>query len=250
MPDNDDPLRNTRTTYANPLMRLLVAPYWVNYHLEHHLFMFVPCWRLPQAHPRAAGRRPAAVDGAEARLSRRSQSCNHWRKGQRARSWRTVGAAHLGRQLEKAVPRDRLSSRLSEPPAYWAGQAMDVHLGAEVIRRRHLVQGRHLRIHRPVEGALAARADFLVRRGALRRAVGDFRHEDVGVEALAAGDLRKRAGVGRELGAVLADEIGIDLLIGAGTARRLGTAGSRPEAPAAPCARARWRGPPRCSRSP
>jgi fatty acid desaturase len=22
----------------------------VNYHLEHHLFMFVPCWRLPQAH--------------------------------------------------------------------------------------------------------------------------------------------------------------------------------------------------------
>jgi fatty acid desaturase len=50
VPDNDDPLRNTRTTYANPLMRLLVAPYWVNYHLEHHLFMFVPCWRLPAAH--------------------------------------------------------------------------------------------------------------------------------------------------------------------------------------------------------
>ena len=50
VPDNDDPLRNTRTTHANPLVRLLVAPYWVNYHLEHHLFMFVPCWRLPQAH--------------------------------------------------------------------------------------------------------------------------------------------------------------------------------------------------------
>lgn len=50
VPDNDDPLRNTRTTAANPLMRLLVAPYWVNYHLEHHLFMFVPCWRLPAAH--------------------------------------------------------------------------------------------------------------------------------------------------------------------------------------------------------
>lgn len=59
VPDNDDPLRNTRTTHANPLMRLLVAPYWVNYHLEHHLFMFVPCWRLPQAHRLllAAGRR-------------------------------------------------------------------------------------------------------------------------------------------------------------------------------------------------
>ena len=59
VPDNDDPLRNTRTTHANPIVRLLVAPYWVNYHLEHHLFMFVPCWRLPQAHRAllAAGRR-------------------------------------------------------------------------------------------------------------------------------------------------------------------------------------------------
>jgi fatty acid desaturase len=50
VPDNDDPLRNTRTTYANPFVRLLLAPYWVNYHLEHHLFLFVPCWRLPAAH--------------------------------------------------------------------------------------------------------------------------------------------------------------------------------------------------------
>ncbi len=50
VPDNDDPLRNTRTTHANPVIRLLVAPYWVNFHLEHHLFMFVPCWRLPVAH--------------------------------------------------------------------------------------------------------------------------------------------------------------------------------------------------------
>lgn len=50
VPDNDDPLRNTRTTRANPVIRLLVAPYWVNFHLEHHLFVFVPCWRLPEAH--------------------------------------------------------------------------------------------------------------------------------------------------------------------------------------------------------
>ena len=50
VPDNDDPLRNTRTTLATPIERLFVAPYWVNYHLEHHLFMFVPCWRLPFAH--------------------------------------------------------------------------------------------------------------------------------------------------------------------------------------------------------
>jgi fatty acid desaturase len=50
VPDNDDPLRNTRTTRANWLERLFIAPYWVNYHLEHHLFLFVPCWRLPEAH--------------------------------------------------------------------------------------------------------------------------------------------------------------------------------------------------------
>lgn len=56
VPDNDDPLRNTRTTYANPLARLLVAPYWVNYHLEHHMFLFVPCWRLPDAHRRMLAR--------------------------------------------------------------------------------------------------------------------------------------------------------------------------------------------------
>lgn len=46
----NDPLRNTRTTRANPLVRLLLAPYRVNYHLEHHLFLFIPCWRLPETH--------------------------------------------------------------------------------------------------------------------------------------------------------------------------------------------------------
>jgi fatty acid desaturase len=52
----DDPLRNTRTTRAGPLMRLLVAPYWVNYHLEHHLYVFTPCWKLPRAHRMLIGR--------------------------------------------------------------------------------------------------------------------------------------------------------------------------------------------------
>ncbi len=48
--DNDDPFRNARTTYASRLERLVFAPYYVNYHLEHHLAMFIPCYRLPQAH--------------------------------------------------------------------------------------------------------------------------------------------------------------------------------------------------------
>src|SRR5260221_8136345 len=50
VPDNDDPWRNTRTALAGPLTRLVLAPYRVNYHLEHHLFPFPPCWRLPHLH--------------------------------------------------------------------------------------------------------------------------------------------------------------------------------------------------------
>lgn len=50
VPDHDDPLRNTRTTRANWIERLFVAPYFVNYHLEHHLLFFVPCWQLPKLH--------------------------------------------------------------------------------------------------------------------------------------------------------------------------------------------------------
>jgi fatty acid desaturase len=50
VPDNDDSLRNTRTTYAGFFLRTVLAPYWVNYHLEHHLALTVPCWNLPTAH--------------------------------------------------------------------------------------------------------------------------------------------------------------------------------------------------------
>lgn len=49
-PDAADPLGNTRTTYAGPLARLVLAPHYVNYHLEHHLIMTVPCYRLPKMH--------------------------------------------------------------------------------------------------------------------------------------------------------------------------------------------------------
>ena len=48
--DNDDPFRNTRTTYANWLARAFVAPYFVNYHLEHHLVMAVPSYNQPKMH--------------------------------------------------------------------------------------------------------------------------------------------------------------------------------------------------------
>ena len=48
--DEPDPLRHARTTRANLLERALLAPYWVNYHCEHHMFMHVPCYNLPRTH--------------------------------------------------------------------------------------------------------------------------------------------------------------------------------------------------------
>jgi len=50
VPDNDDVFRNARTTYASWWERALFAPYWVNYHVDHHLMFYVPCYNLPKLH--------------------------------------------------------------------------------------------------------------------------------------------------------------------------------------------------------
>jgi len=55
-PSNDNPLQHARTTLVNPLERLLLAPYYVNYHCEHHMFMYLPCYRLPAAHKALAAK--------------------------------------------------------------------------------------------------------------------------------------------------------------------------------------------------
>ncbi|MFK7754085.1 MAG: fatty acid desaturase family protein [Sedimentitalea sp.] len=47
---SENALQNARTTHATWLERTFVAPYWVNYHLEHHMVMHVPCWRLRPMH--------------------------------------------------------------------------------------------------------------------------------------------------------------------------------------------------------
>lgn len=52
-----DAFRAARTTRARWWERAFVAPYWVNFHAEHHLFMHVPCWKLPALH-RAVRVRP------------------------------------------------------------------------------------------------------------------------------------------------------------------------------------------------
>src|SRR5215472_3554367 len=50
VPDNDDVLRSARTTYASWLERALLAPYWVNYHVDHHVLFYVACYNLPKLH--------------------------------------------------------------------------------------------------------------------------------------------------------------------------------------------------------
>ena len=47
---DDNPLTHARTTRANIFARIILAPYWVNYHVEHHAYMFVPCYRLKALH--------------------------------------------------------------------------------------------------------------------------------------------------------------------------------------------------------
>ncbi|HEV3351230.1 MAG TPA: fatty acid desaturase, partial [Methylomirabilota bacterium] len=50
VPGPEDPLRSARSIRAGRFARAFVAPYGVNHHLEHHLLVFVPCWKLGQVH--------------------------------------------------------------------------------------------------------------------------------------------------------------------------------------------------------
>ena len=45
-----DPRKNTRTTIANWFERALIAPNYVNFHLEHHFLASVPCYNLKALH--------------------------------------------------------------------------------------------------------------------------------------------------------------------------------------------------------
>ena len=61
-PNANDALNNTRTTIARWWERLLRAPNRVNYHLEHHLIMTVPHYKLPRFHRMLRER--GVLDGA------------------------------------------------------------------------------------------------------------------------------------------------------------------------------------------
>jgi fatty acid desaturase len=45
-----DPRKNTRTTLVRGWEKLFVAPFNLNYHLEHHFQANVPCYHLPALH--------------------------------------------------------------------------------------------------------------------------------------------------------------------------------------------------------
>ncbi|MGY4223569.1 fatty acid desaturase [Bradyrhizobium sp. USDA 4503] len=97
VPDSSDPLRNTRTTRANVLERLFIAPYYVNYHLEHHLLFYVPCYNLPRVHrilseSRYAGRMEVQPGYAAVLRLETARPANEDRPGQLVNSARRARA--------------------------------------------------------------------------------------------------------------------------------------------------------------
>ena len=59
------PLTAARTNLAGPLLRLVLFPHHVNYHIEHHLFPAVPHYNLPLLHEALRAR--GILEGAELR---------------------------------------------------------------------------------------------------------------------------------------------------------------------------------------
>jgi fatty acid desaturase len=48
--EHEHVLNESRTVLANPVELWLIAPWGLNYHLEHHLFPGIPCFRLAELH--------------------------------------------------------------------------------------------------------------------------------------------------------------------------------------------------------
>ena len=47
---SSDPRQNTATTLVSFWERVLIAPNFVNYHVEHHVLAGVPCYNLAKLH--------------------------------------------------------------------------------------------------------------------------------------------------------------------------------------------------------
>jgi fatty acid desaturase len=48
--ENEHELNFSRTVIPNWLERVFIAPFGINYHVEHHMFPSVPGWRLNELH--------------------------------------------------------------------------------------------------------------------------------------------------------------------------------------------------------
>ena len=108
VPDSNDPLRNTRTTRANFLERLFIAPYYVNYHLEHHLLFYVPCYNLPRVHRILSAEPACRPHGSAAELCRRAAARD--REAEPGGSARAIGeqrAPRAGRRRGRRGPEGR-----------------------------------------------------------------------------------------------------------------------------------------------
>jgi fatty acid desaturase len=64
--DTSSPFTAARTNLAGPLLRWVLFPHHVNYHIEHHLFPAVPHYNLPRLHRELAER--GVLRSAEVRL--------------------------------------------------------------------------------------------------------------------------------------------------------------------------------------
>lgn len=93
--DEPDPLRHARTTHANLIERAFLAPYWVNYHCDHHMFMHVPCYNLPRLH-----RRLKAKGVADRMLT----ANGYWEVLKLASSRPPGGAEHSGPATNDRMP--------------------------------------------------------------------------------------------------------------------------------------------------
>jgi fatty acid desaturase len=96
-PDAPEPRGRTRTTLARWWERLLIAPNRVNFHLEHHLVMTVPHYRLPALH-RLLCERGVLDDACVER--------GYWRVLARAASKPSggVAAGEAGGEAEEQIP--------------------------------------------------------------------------------------------------------------------------------------------------
>ena len=76
--DNNDRLRNTRTIITNWWERAFIAPYSVNYHLEHHPDRQLPLLQFAKSASNAYWERNQGPNGSRLWLSKYVSKSHRW----------------------------------------------------------------------------------------------------------------------------------------------------------------------------